>query len=324
MKRYLTLLVSILLVLSLFTGCGSSSYESDMSAGAVMEEGMNAMDAPMESLSNSSAPGQTKLPENRKWVITSEVRAETDNLDVTVDAVLARAAELQGYVEDQHFDNGSYYGGYDNARSANMTVRIPAESIDSFMETVEEKTNVVSSSRNLQDITLQYTDTETRVAALKAEEARLLEFKEQAETMADLLEIERRLTDVHYELENVTSRLRTYDNQVNFATIHLNINEVKEYTPVEEPTFLERITGGFMASLRGVGRGIVDFTVGIIVASPYLVVWGIVILVVVLIVRACRKRKPKKASPRQENTVPEEWKNFQPAKKEEPEKDEKK
>ena len=173
MKRYFSLLVSLLLILSLFTGCGSSSYENDMSAGMPMEE-MGAMDAPEEVLSNTAAPEKTKLPENRKWVITSEIRAETNHLDGAVDSVLAKAGELGGYVEDQHFDNGSYYGGYDAARSAHMTIRIPAEKVDAFVETVEEKTNVVSSSRNLQDITLQYTDTETRITALKTEEARLL------------------------------------------------------------------------------------------------------------------------------------------------------
>ena len=145
--------------------------------------------------------------------------------------------------------------------------------------------------------------------------------------MADLLEIERRLTDVHYELENVNSRLRTYDNQVNYATIYLTIEEVREYTPMEEPTFLERISSGFVSSVKGVWKGLVDLVVLLIVASPYLAVWGIIILVVVLIVRACSRRKPKKAKKSiqaEAKPVPEAWKNFNAVKKEEPEKDEKK
>ena len=323
MKRYLSLIASAMLFLFLYTGCGSSG-------------GSAAQDVPVEQMAeeyyaendslNSAEPQKTQLPDNRKWVITAEVHTETEDMDQTVDAVMQRVSELKGYVEDQNFDNGSAYGGYEPERSAWMTVRIPAENIDDFMETVEEKTNVVSSSRNLQDITLQYTDTETRIAALEAEEKRLLEFMEQAETMADLLEIERRLTDVHYELENVNSRLRTYDNKVNYATIRLNIQEVREYTPVEEPSFPERVTTGFVASLHGVWEGLVDFTVLLIVASPYLVVWGIIILVIVLIVRACRKRggkKPKKQpAAAKVQSVPEEWKKFDSIKKDQPEKEE--
>ena len=326
MKKYLTLLLSAALILSLFTACGSSS-SSDYEAGAMEEnyapESMNS--AMMEDTAANAAAGKNQLPENQKWVITAEVQAETEQLDSTMDAVFARVAELDGYVEDQHFDSGTYYGGNDHSRSARMVVRVPADKVDEFMASVKEQTNVVSSSKNLEDITLQYTDTETRIKALKAEEERLLAFMEQAESMADLLEIERRLTDVHYELENVNSRLRTYDNQVNYATIHLTLDEVRKYTPVEEPSFLERISVGFVDSLHGVWKGLVDLTVEIIVASPYLVVWGAIILIIVLIARACSKKSQQKkqkqpkqpAAPQKpQKEIPAEWKNFDQVPKE--------
>ena len=340
MKRYLTLLLSAVLILSLFTACGSSS--SGYEEGAMAEDyAPENMDTPMmEDSAANAAAGKNQLPENRKWVITAEVQAETDQLDSTMDAVFARVAELEGYVEDQHFDSGTYYGGNDHSRSARMVVRVPADRVDEFMDAVKEQTNVVSSSKNLEDITLQYTDTETRIKALKSEEERLLAFMEQADSMADLLEIERRLTDVHYELENVSSRLRTYDNQVNYATIRLTIDEVQKYTPVEEPTFLERITVGFVESVHGVWKGLVDLTVEIIVASPYLVVWGTIILVIVLIVKACSKKNLQKKQKQQtasaapgapqaqkpqkpQKEIPAEWKNFDQASKEASKKDSK-
>ena len=119
--------------------------------------------------------------------------------------------------------------------------------------------------------------------ALQTEEARLLELMEKAETMSDLLEIEARLTDVRYELESTTSQLRVYSNQVDYATIHLSIEQVQEYTPVEEETLWQRISGGFMSSLKSVGEGIVDFFVWVIVSLPYLVIWGAVLAVVIII-----------------------------------------
>ena len=335
MKKYLTLLLSAVLILSLFTACGSSSSSYD---GAAMEENYASEAMEMQSadqLASNAEPGKTKLPANRKWVITAEVRTETEELDSTMDAVFARVNELGGYVEDQHFDSGTYYGGNEHSRSARMMVRVPADHVDDFMETMKAQTNVVSSSKNLQDITLQYTDTETRIKALKAEEERLLAFMEQAESMADLLEIERRLTDVHYELENVNSRLRTYDNQVNYATINLTIDEVKKFTPVEEPGFLEQVSEGFVDSLHGVWEGLVDLTVVVIVSSPYLVVWGTIILVIVLIARASNKRSRQKkqnqknqtaapAAAQPQKEIPAEWKNFDQAAKKASEKEEKK
>ena len=66
--------------------------------------------------------------------------------------------------------------------------------------------------------------------ALLAEEARLVELMAQAETMTDLLQIEQRLTDVRYELEDITSQMRILENQVDYATIYLNIEEVRDFT----------------------------------------------------------------------------------------------
>ena len=159
--------------------------------------------------------------------------------------------------------------------------------------------NVVFNRRELEDITLQYVSTESRMLALQTEEARLLELMEKAETMSDLLEIEARLTDVRYELESTTSQLRVYSNQVDYATIYLSIEQVQEYTPVEEETLWQRISGGFMSSLKSVGEGIVDFIVWVIVSLPYLVIWGAVLALVVYIFKKKRiklfRRKKKEA-----------------------------
>ena len=136
--------------------------------------------------------------------------------------------------------------------------------------------------------------TESRIKALETEQARLLELLAQAQNMSDLLEIEARLTDVRYELESVTSRLRTYDNQINYATIHLDISEVQEYTPVEDPTLWQRITGGFRDSLKGLGKSLQDLLVGIVVAFPFLLVYGVIGLVIFLVIRKIAKKIPKR------------------------------
>ena len=149
--------------------------------------------------------------------------------------------------------------------------------------------NVVSRNLRREDITLQYVATSGRVTALETEEARLLELLAQAETMADLLEIEARLTDVRYELEIYASQLRIYDIQIDYATIYLYIDEVQEYTPVEEPTFLERIRTTFADALEGLGDGAVNIAVFLIGNSPYLLVFGIILFVVIKVAKKSMK-----------------------------------
>ncbi len=289
MKKILSLLLALTLLCTLLTACGGSSKST-----AVREE---AAEAPMAMDMNGSltmgAPGageagSTVLPESRKWIITVHLTAETNDLDAMTDALDQHIRDLNGYVEDQNIYNGSTYANR-RYRNANLTIRVPAEDVDRFTEEIDGIANVVRKEKNLEDVTLNYVSTESRMKALQTEEARLLEFMEQAETMADLLEIEARLTDVRYELERVTSQLRLYDNQIDYATIYLSIEEVQEYTPVEEPTFLERISEGFSKSLKGLWEGIVDFTVWIITSSPYLVVYGILITALVLLIKRSRK-----------------------------------
>ena len=196
-------------------------------------------------------------------------------------------------MESQSVSGGS--AGSGRHRYANLTLRIPADRVDGFVEEVAGLTNLVSSSRNVQDITLSYSDTEGRVTALKTEEARLLELMEQAENMSDLLEIEARLTEVRYQLESYASTLRLYDNQVDYATVSLYISEVEKYTPVEEPGFWQRITTGLAESLVDLGEAIVEFITLVIIDLPYLILFALIAWAVVGITkRSIRKRRAKK------------------------------
>ena len=245
--------------------------------------------------------GSAALPEGRKWIITIDMYVETDDLDTLMTALDEKIAQLDGYVEDQSLHNGSTYASR-RYRNANLTVRIPDEKVEQFTSEMQGIANVVSENLNREDITLQYVATSSRVTALETEEARLLELLAQAETMEDLLTIEARLTDVRYELENYASQLRLYDNQVDYATIYLNIEEVQEYTPVEEPTFLERIKNTFSDSLEGLGDGIVNVTVFLIGNSPYLLVLGVIAAAIILLLRRTAKIRAARKAKKNENT----------------------
>lgn len=305
-KKYISLLLCVLLLMGLFTGCGSGSKAMQSAASydmAVAEEAPAAMNAAGGTLTDSGVSGSTVLPESRKWIVTVYLSAETEDLDALTEALDEAIAGLNGYVEDQSVYNGSTYSSR-RYRNASLTVRVPAEDVDRFTQQVAGIANVVSKETNRQDVTLSYVATESRMTALQTEEARLLELMAQAETMSDLLEIEARLTDVRYELESVTSQLRLYDNQIDYATIYLTISEVQEYTPVEEPTLWERISGGFCRSLEDLGDGAVDLLVWIIVSSPYLVILAAVIVVIVLLVKRGRKRRNAKKQPPQDSQTP--------------------
>ena len=304
MKKYLSLILALALLLTLLVGCGSSGNTASYDNGMVDMSDEVAM-APAEGAAlKNEAPdtGSAALPESRKWIVTVDLTAETDDLDALRAALDAKIAASNGYVENQNIYNGSIYQSGRRYRSANLTIRIPAGQVDAFLQDMGGLANIVRQNKSIEDVTLNYVATESRLNALQTEEARLLELLSQAETMSDLLEIEARLSEVRSELENYASQKRLYDNQIDYATVYLNIEEVQEYTPVEEPTLWERIRDGFRDNLEGVGDDLLDVLVWFIVSLPYLVVFAIVITLVVFIVKRVRRRRmAKKAAKKQKS-----------------------
>ena len=306
-RNLLALILSVLLLFGL-TGCAAAEMDKAVSSNGAYapEAGMDIAygSAPGdlmfrdETTQNSEKPADgestSNLPANRKLIQTVNMDVETEDLDAVLQQIDSRIAELGGYIESSNVRNGSAYSGK-RYRNAEITVRIPAKDLEVFIDKVGEVSNIVSSRKTVDDITLKYVSTESRMKALQTEEARLLELLAQAETMDDLLTIESRLTDVRTELEQVTSALRVYDNQVDYATIHLYIDEVTEYTEVKEPeTVWQRIGAGFKKSLKGVGKFLRELFVFLVVASPYLVLITAIGLTIFFSIRCSVRRKRRK------------------------------
>lgn len=294
MKKILAVLLAISLLMA---GCGASSKAAMDSADYIVQETAAANGSYDFGETETSA----QLPQGRKFIITVNLDAEAEELDSALSAISEKLTALNGYMESQNIYNGSAYSGR-RYRYANLTLRVPAEHLDEFTAAVDSVSNVVSSSRNTDDVTLQYVDTESRVKALETERDRLLELMEQAETMSDLLEIESRLTDVRGELERYASQLKVLDNQIDYSTVNLSLSEVTEYTPVAEKTRLEKIRDGFVDSVKGVWNLILDCVSFVLMNIPYILVFGLLIWGIVALVKRNRKKHPKKPkeAPKQE------------------------
>lgn len=299
-RKLLSAVLVLAMVLTLFgCGAGKATMDSVVSNGLAapeMEAGRDMLydEVPMSTQASANAPdAQDTSAQMRKWIVTVKMEAETEDLDALLAQLEGKIGALSGYVEDQQVYNGSAYSGR-RYRYANLTVRVPADQVEAFTEHMSGISNIISKNQTMDDVTLQYVATESRMKALKAEEERLLELMAKAENMSDLLQIEARLTDVRYELESVTSQLRVYDNLVDYATIHLYVTEVQEYTSVEEETLWQRISGGFVESLKNLGNFFVELFVVLIVGLPYIVFIGAIVVVIVIFSRKAAKKRREK------------------------------
>ncbi len=293
------------------TGCGASSKsaatESAVADSAYLSDDMYSYDnsyyeetasEDYDSTASSTENAEKVQDTGRKLIKNVDMSVETEEFDTLLANVERRIEALGGYIETSNVYNGSAYNSYSNLRDANITARIPAEKLDEFLSLVSESSNVISKNENVTDVTLQYVDMQSHKEALQTEQQRLLELLEQAETIDDIITLESRLSDVRYQIESMESQLRTFDNQVSYSTVYLYINEVKTYTQVAEQTRLQRMTGGFVNSLKGIGNGFLDFCVAFVIAFPYLVVWAVIIVAVILLIRLIVKKSKKSSEKR--------------------------
>ena len=308
MKKTVSLLIAVLLVVSLFAGCGAKATmenaapEADRWYDGVYDMADGVLEAPSESVGSTT---QDKSTANagvtaQKLIRTLNITAETNDMDAILAHLDAKVKAMGGYMESKSVRNGSRSATY-RYRYADLTIRVPVTVLDEFVEHIAGETNVTDYNENADDITLSYVATASRVKALEVEQERLLELLAKAENMSDLLLIEERLTQVRTELEKVTSQLRLYDNLVDYGTIHLSLTQVEEFTVVEEKTVWQRIGIGLKENWNSLCDGATELFVFLVTSLPYLIPLAVAGAVALIAVRlAMRKTRTKKTQPPQE------------------------
>jgi len=290
----------------LFAGCSSGSKvmndsapqtaaaEAPMASPAEMEE-MGITTAMDSSMDLKSEPTTDPLAgKNIKLIWTANLDIETLDYDQLVKGLNQLVADFDGYIESSYTHGGQRLSGYSQSRYGSYTIRIPADNLDAFLEQMGTIGNVTSRSKSSQNITLDYADNEARKETLLLEQQKLMELLEQATELEDIITLESRLSEVHYQLDGYSSTLRRYDDLVDYSTVELSVSEVKQITEVEAATIPQRISAGFKESLFQLKEFFGDFIVFITARSPILLTWALVILLIVLLVRKLRKRVPRR------------------------------
>lgn len=298
MKK-LTHLIALALCLLTFVSCSAGGKTSDSyvdnSAPEYSDKGSygSAEDTGNIEIGDDTSADLTE----RKLIRNVDLTVETKAFDALVDDLSARTKALGGYIEQSNIE-GRSYNSTDSTRYATITCRIPDDKLDEFLASIGENCNIVSENEQVQDVTLDYVDLESRIKSLEAERDALMTLLENADTTGDILAIQSQLTDVIYRLESATASLRTLDDKVNFSTVYLSVREVKEYTEPVELTFWEEVSSGFMGSLRAVGSILRTLAIAFIVCLPFIALLAVIGLVIFFIVRLILKWDAKKRAKR--------------------------
>ena len=295
------LLITALALVVMFAAvaCASSAQPAadavsvhDSDSGAVAEVVQTGLDSQSVSDYNYSAANNA---DSRLLIRNVSITLETATYQTTYDSIIEAISKNGAYIENS---NVTGTGKKNNLHEATIVIRVPAENMDALIKALDGNGTVTSSSESVQDVTLEYIDMESRISSLKTERDSITKLLEQANDLDTILELQDKISEINYEIENYESSLLVMQNQITYSTLTLNIKEVIEETEVADSEEVRNTTLGdkMWAALKGSLNFLLILGQGILIVLsallPVIVIIGIPVTIV-LIVRH-RKKKAKK------------------------------
>ncbi len=291
MRRYIALFLALCLAF-LLIGCSAeydsasseSVYNTTAAEAPAMEE-MGFDEGTMDYAAEESYSPESVEVE-RMIIKNANIDMATNDFDSALSGIRGKISELSGEVTGSDQWGSEEYSD----RYITLTVRIPAENYQSFIDGVSEIGEVMGLHESSEDVTTQYIDLEARIESLEAQEDRLLELLEIAETVTEIMEIETHLSNVRYERESYTQQRLYLERQVSMSTIYISLQE-QEQIIITERSFFSDIASSFVNGFFGLGDFLSGFMIFFVGAIPTLVLLGAIAAVVIVIIRKIRKKR---------------------------------
>ncbi len=241
--------------LLILVACGGTSGDSDDSGGstagtltgdygaadsAANRAAENSGAAPSTG-SGSTGPGtttnnQSALPFDRKIVYSTALELAVPDVSGSFNEIQRIVRIEGGYVEKS---NLSVRQGEESSgpQSASLTLRVPVAGFDPLLNGIRSLSGakVTREEASSNEVTEQYTDLQSRLRNLEANEKQYLELLGTAKTINDILTLNDRLSTVRGEIETVTGRLNLLDHMTEMATVSVALKLPSVASQVQEP-----------------------------------------------------------------------------------------
>lgn len=295
LSALITGVLAFCMVIMCFTACGSKGHNqktADGASGYVTEDSVEMESTDEEFNATSTSTGA--VTDNRKIIEKIEMTLQTKTFDDLVLDIETKIKALGGYVESSEITGREVDSN--NNRRANFTVRIPKEKSEEFSTFVSKTSVVIRRAVTTEDITLTYVDTESRLEVLKAEKESLEKLLTTASSVEDIIIVREKLTTVIQDIEAYSSRLRTFDNLVDYTTITLTVQEVERTKVVEKQNAWQQIGTNLANNFANLWNGIVDIFVFAVSSIPYLIIPAVAVVALIFGLKIAKSKKNKKDS----------------------------
>jgi hypothetical protein len=174
-----------------------------------------------------------------------------EDVPVAIDQITGMADGFEGYVVSSSvWKEGERLVG-------RIAIRVLAEHFDDAVRALREMAvDVTSESTSSKDVTEEYVDLSAKLQNLEATEEQLLRLMEKAETVDDILAVQRELSKTRGDIEQTKGRMQYLERTSATSLIEIRLEQskldVELYTNKarvkagEEVEFYGRIAGGFL------------------------------------------------------------------------------
>ena len=272
MTRLLAVIALILVLLAVIACAGdddseeaaffSTSATSAESFDMAMEDSVTAMAAPAQPaalapeamMEKAIASGETGSTDgalqvaDRKIISTGSITVEVEDVESAVKSVETIVESMGGYVESLSRSGG------DEFSRASLTIRVPQGQFASAYDRMRQLGDVLNEHQGSEDVSERFIDLEARLNSAKREEQSFLNLLGRANTVSDVLTIERELARVRSDIERYQGQLDFLSRRVDLSTIYVEL--APEEGPFVEPPFgnLRLTVGDVPGSLDTVRR----------------------------------------------------------------------
>jgi hypothetical protein len=220
----------------------------------------------------------TEAPIERKVIKRGDISFQTSSIQETTNFITKTVSELKGYISSDNVYNS------DNRITQRLEIRISATSFDDLLTRISQNAKRIDSKNvQVQDITEEYIDIESRIKTKKELENRFKEILSKAKTVEEIVSIEKELGTLRTDIEAIEGRLKYLKDQVSLSTLTVEYYELSSSTLNFSSKLGQALIMGW--------RFLLSFIIGLVHIWPFLLILGITLII---IFKIGRKEKVKK------------------------------
>ncbi len=268
-----------------------------------------ANDAAKSAVQNSAgATTHQAAPSSDRLVIqTAELTIVVKDVNASATSIQNMATQMGGFVVSANIYQTDASDGT-QVPQADVVVRVPADQLDAALAQIKRGTvDVKNETRAGQDVTDQYVDLQSRLAAKQAAEDQLMKIMQNATKTQDVLDVYQQLQQVESDIEVLKGQIKYYSQSASLSAITVHIVAEETVKPLQVGGWKPQgVARDAIQSLIFFWQGFINFLITFfLLVLPVLITIAIPIFLAALLLRwifrKVWKKKAKAALQVQEN-----------------------